>query len=141
MNKNTRIVSISVFSILAIISAFALMHLKFSFDFEQFFPTGDEDLEFFKQFRDDFEADDNFMLIAIRKKDGVFEQNFLEQFHDFSIQTKQLPYVEDSQSLTKISYPVKTPFGISSIPAIHIKEPEKYESDKKTLASRRAIFV
>ncbi len=133
MNKNTRIVSISVFSILAIISAFALMHLKFSFDFEQFFPTGDEDLEFFKQFRDDFEADDNFMLIAIRKKDGVFEQNFLEQFHDFSIQTKQLPYVEDSQSLTKISYPVKTPFGISSIPAIHIKEPEKYESDKKRL--------
>ncbi len=133
MNKNIRIVTISVFSILAIISAFSLMHLKFSFDFEQFFPTGDEDLAFFKQFSEDFEADDNFMLVAIRKKDGVFEQTFLEQFHDFSIQTKQLPYVEESQSLTKISYPVKTPFGVSSIPAIHINEPEKYESDKKRL--------
>ncbi len=133
MNKNIRIVIISAFSILAIISAFSLMHLKFSFDFEQFFPTGDEDLAFFKQFSEDFEADDNFMLVAIRKKDGVFEQTFLEQFHHFSIQTKQLPYVEESQSLTKISYPVKTPFGVSAIPAIHINEPKKYESDKKRL--------
>lgn len=125
--------SIALFSILGILSVFLALNLKFSFDFEQFFPTDDPDLEFFKEFIEEFETDDNFLFIAVEKKSGVFDQEFLEKFHDFSLQTRNLPDVVSSQSLTKISYPVKTPFAITTVPAIHINDPSKYERDKKKI--------
>jgi predicted RND superfamily exporter protein len=128
-----RILSIVVFLILAIGSVFAVFDLKFSFDFEQFFPEGDEDLAYFREFIEEFEADDNFMLIAIRREGGVFEQKFLEQFHEFTLKTRELPHVVESQSLTKFSYPIRTPFAITTVPAIHIDDPSRYEADKKRL--------
>ena len=54
---NLRVLSVTLFGILAIASAFQLTRLKFSFDFEQFFPEGDEDLEVFREFISEFEAD------------------------------------------------------------------------------------
>ncbi len=133
MKIRPSLVSIAVFGLLAIVSAFQLQNLKFAFSFEQFFPKGDEDLEFFTDFTEEFEADDNFLLVAVRREEGVFDQSFLEQFHDFTLRSADIPYILESQSLTKISYPLKTPFAITTIPAIHINEPSKYEQDKKRI--------
>ena len=132
-SANVRIILISLFTILAAVSAFYVTKIRFSFDFEQFFPKGDKDLEFFQQFIKEFETDDNFLLIAVERDSGVFDQTFLTQFHDLSVKAKGLPYIVESQSLTKFSYPIKTPFGITTIPAIHIDQPERYESDKKNI--------
>lgn len=135
-----RILSISIFLLLAVLSAVQVFHLKFSFDFEQFFPEGDEDLAYFQEFIKEFESDDNFLLVAIRRSEGVFEQDFLEKFHDLTIKSRNLPYVKECQSLTKFVYPVKTPFAITSIPAIHIDDPGRYEADKKRiLADERFV--
>ncbi len=128
-----RILSIVVFILLALASIFQLFDLKFAFDFEQFFPEGDEDLAFFQDFIKEFEADDNFMLVAVRRDSGVFEQDFLERFHDFTLKTRELPHVLESQSLTKFSYPIRTPFAITSIPAIHIDKPSRYAADRERL--------
>lgn len=130
MNSSWRKIVLPTFLVLSVISGIYLFQLKFSFDFEQFFPEGDEDLEFFKDFISEFETDDNFLLIAIKREEGVFEQAFLEKFHDFTLKTRDLPYVEESQSLTKFGYPIKTPFAVTTIPAIHIDKPELYERDK-----------
>lgn len=136
-----RIVVLGVFLVLALVSAFYIPQLKFSFDFEQFFPQGDEDLAFFKEFIEEFETDDNFLLVAIRREEGVFDSVFLNQFHDFSLAVRQLPYVEKSQSLTQIAYPVKTPFAITTIPAIHLQQPDRYDNDrKKILADERFVY-
>ncbi|MCB9295882.1 MAG: MMPL family transporter [Lewinellaceae bacterium] len=133
MNINIRVISVAIFGVLAIISAFSIRNLKFSFDFEQFFPEGDEDLEFFQDFIREFESDDNFLLVAIRREEGVFDQQFLERFHDFSIQARRLPHVTACQSLTKFAYPVRTPFAITTVPAIHIDQPGRYERDKERI--------
>ena len=133
MNSSWRKISIPTFILLAVLSTVYLFRLQFSFDFEQFFPEGDKDLEFFREFIKEFETDDNFLLIAVRREEGVFNQDFLERFHDFTLKTRELPYVVESQSLTKFSYPLKTPFTITSIPAIHIDNPDRYESDKQKI--------
>ncbi len=138
---NLRTFSVALFLLLGVLSAFQLGKLKFSFDFEQFFPDGDEDLELFREFIREFETDDNFLLVAVRRDSGVFEQRFLEQFHDFTLKCRELPHVVESQSLTKFSYPVRTPFAITSIPAIHIDQPERYEADKKRiLGDERFVY-
>gem|GEM_PF-6009492 len=48
---------------------------------------------------------------------------------------KDVPHIIKVQSLTQMRNPIKTPFGISSIPIIHIDEPSKYAQDKKNLLS------
>ena len=132
--------AIGIFLVLAAASVYGVFNLKFSFDFEQFFPEGDEDLEFFQEFIQEFETDDNFLLIAIRRENGIFEQQFLENFHEFSLQCRDLPYILESRSLTQFSYPLKTPFAITSIPAIHIDDPSKYERDSlKILQDERFV--
>lgn len=129
MSNQYRFFSILTFILLAAASIFYAFRIQFSFEFEQFFPEGDEDLEFFQSFIKDFEVDDNFMLLAIERKAGVFDSTFLADFHDFTLKTRKLPHTIQSQSLTQVSYPLKTPFGITSIPAIHLNKPAFYEND------------
>lgn len=133
--RKLRVLSIVIFTILSLISLFYVYQLKFAFSLDQFFPEGDKELEFFQEFIKDFETDINFLLIAVERKEGVFEQSFLESFHDFTLKTRQVPYVKEAQSLTMISYPLKTPFAITTVPAIHIDQPEKYEKDKQRILS------
>ncbi len=131
MNRN--IVIVIFFLLLSAVSAGLIFNLKFSFDFEQFFPKGDKELDFYREFIKEFETDDNILLVAIERKEGVFEQQFLTDFHDFSLKTRDLPHVTECQSLTKVRYPIKTLFAVTTIPAIHIDDPSQYESDKQKI--------
>ena len=141
MNSGLRKVIFGIYALLAVLSVYFCFQLKFSFDFEQFFPTGDPDLVFFKDFIEDFGADDNFLLVAVERKEGVFEQDFLEKFHDFTLKTRDIDHVVESQSLTKVSYPLKTPFTITTIPAIHIDNPSKYAKDReRVLKDERFVY-
>ncbi len=132
---------ITAFALLGGLSVYFGLQVKFSFDFEQFFPDGDEDLAFFREFVREFESDENFMFVAVRRENGVFDEKFLEQIHDLTLKARELPHVLESQSLTKLGYPVKTPFGITTIPAIHRDDPERYEEDKaRILADERFVY-
>lgn len=133
MLKKSRIPIIIAFILMAIYSLTFMFKLNFQFDFESFFPQDDPDLEAFKEFIEDFEADDNFLLIGLKREDGLFEQEFLEKLHDFTLKARDLPYVLESESITKFAYPIVTPFGVTSIPAIHIDQPEKYAREKEML--------
>ncbi len=136
-NRN---ILLGAYALLAIVSFALLFRLKFTFDFEQFFPIGDPDYEFFKEYIKDFESDDNFLLIAVERKEGVFDSVFLQKFHDFSLKAGQLPHVLSSNSLTKIQYPLKTPFGITAIPVIHTDDPAFYATDRtRVLQDRRFV--
>ena len=132
MIKGRNLIIIS-FVVISILSAFQLNKLQFSFNFEQFFPEGDADLKVFQEFIEEFGADDNFLLVAVRNQPDVFDQKFLEDFHDLTLESRNLPHVLNSQSLTKISFPLKTPFGFAPLPAIHIDDPSRYEKDKKNI--------
>ncbi len=114
-----------------------MYQIKFSFDFEQFFPENDPDLTFYQDFISDFESDDNFLLIAIENKPTVFDQQFLKRFHQFTLAIRDLPHITSVQSLTTMDYPIKTPFGINTIPIIHIDTPERYQADKKQILEDR----
>ncbi len=128
-----RIAILVLFAALAVASGYYVTQLKFAFNFEQFFPEGDEDLDAFREFVKDFETDDNFMLIAVKREKGIFDQAFLQKFHDLTLKSRDLPHVVQSISLTKFGYPIKTPFAITTVPAIHVDNPELYESDRTRL--------
>ncbi|WP_273567320.1 efflux RND transporter permease subunit [Maribacter halichondriae] len=118
---------VPLFIILGIGSIFLLKGLKFSFDFNQFFPEGDDDLIFYQEFTEEFGTDDSFLLIAIENDETVFEADFLRRFHEFSQKADTLPYVKSAQSLTTLFYPLKTSFGYTRIPIINIEDSTKYQ--------------
>ena len=131
---------ISVFLVLGFISAFLLGDLKFSFDFNQFFPQGDEDIIFYTEFMKDFGADDSFLLIAVKNDNTIFENKFLSDFHQFSLQSRNLPHIKESKSLTTLFYPLKTSFGYTRIPIIHWNDSSRYKKDWKKLKQDQ-IFI
>lgn len=120
----------TLFAVLIAASIYFVTTLRFSFDFEQFFPQGDEDLIFFQKFIQEFETDDNFLLVGVERTEGVFEQNFLTRFDSLTTAATSLPYVREAQSLTQVQLPIKTLFGITGIPVIHIEDTTQYEADK-----------
>ena len=122
-------VIIFLFAVLTGFSIFLLGNLRFSFEFSQFFPEGDEDLVFYQEFMKDFGSDDNFLLIAIENKNSVFEKDFLTRFHEFSMASRKLPGVINAVSLTTLSYPLKTSFGYTKLPIIHRDQPDRYAED------------
>lgn len=139
MQLNRNLV-LGLYGLLTIASLFLLTRLKFTFDFEQFFPQGDPDFEFFKNYIKDFESDDNFLLVAVERHEGVFEQQFLERFHEFAVKAGELPHITSSMALTKMQYPIRTPFGITAIPAVHIEDTAFYASNRaRVMQDRRFV--
>jgi predicted RND superfamily exporter protein len=124
---------IGLFGGLAVLSIVFTTRIQFSFSFDQFFPQGDEDLEFFNQFKKEFESDDNFLLIAVQNEPDVFDSVFLQRFHSFSLDVRNLTGITQARALTQMDFPVKTPFGYSAVPAIHTDNPEFYVADKEKL--------
>ncbi|MUH36117.1 hypothetical protein D9O36_09710 [Zobellia amurskyensis] len=118
-----------IFGILSVFAVMSLSNLKFSFDFSQFFPEGDPDLVFYNEFIEEFGTDDNFLLIAVENESTVFNQDFLQRFDALSKEARQLPFVTESQSLTTLFYPLKTSFGYTKLPIIHLNDSTKYTSD------------
>ena len=113
---------------LGVLSVSVLEDLKFSFDFSQFFPEEDPDLEFYKEFVSEFGTDDNFLLVAIKNDSTIFENDFLNKFQKFSEESKKFDFVTESISLTSLSYPLKTSFGYTALPIIH-KDEKQYLKD------------
>ncbi|WP_291865176.1 MMPL family transporter [Maribacter sp.] len=122
-----------LFIVLAAISTVLLGFLKFTFDFDQFFPIGDPDLIFYEEFIKEFGTDDNFLLIAIENKETVFEKDFLERFHQFSLDAEKFTYTKNSSSLTTLFYPLKTSFGYTKIPVVNIQDSTRYLKDWKKI--------
>jgi len=138
-NRNRNLL-LGLYGLLTVASLFLLTRLKFSFDFEQFFPQGDPEYEFFKNYIKEFETDDNFLLVAVERREGIFDQTFLEKFHDFTVKAGELPHVTSSMSLTKMQYPLKTPFGVTAVPAVHISDTSYYATDRaRVLQDQRLV--
>jgi hypothetical protein len=161
---------IAIFLLLSVVGTLiAVNRLYFRFSFEDFFPKGDPDLEFYYEFKSRFEPDDNFLLIAIHRKEGIFEQEFLKKVKDFSLNVPETaieikdssgsPWIAgknlsalsgkktflanpilESQSLMQVDFPIKTPFAFTVIPAVHLDEPDKYEADKKRILSDERLL-
>lgn len=125
---------------LGVLSISVLDNLKFSFDFSQFFPEEDPELEFYKDFMKEFGTDDNFLLVAIENDDSIFDEDFLNRFQKFSEESKSFKFVTASASLTSLSYPLKTSFGYTTLPIIHVENPGKYDDDWKKI-KQDSIFI
>lgn len=100
-----KIAWIIVTSILFLTALFAYKatQVKFNYNFEEFFPANDPESDFFYEHRQRFESDNDFILIAIERKEGVFNSTFLENIHTLSKKIEELALVQFTREITKES--------------------------------------
>lgn len=81
---------------------FIVTNLSFDYDFEKFFPEGDEATETFKQHRDQFGSDNDFVLIGLKSESGILNKETLEDIEELSAHLEEIPYVENVVSLANL---------------------------------------
>lgn len=86
--------------ILTVYLGFQIPNIKFDYNFEDFFPSNDEEAEFFFAHRALFESDNDFILITIENEGSVFDSTFLKKVHSFSEEVDSLDLVQFTRDIT-----------------------------------------
>ncbi|MFY7990411.1 MAG: efflux RND transporter permease subunit [Fluviicola sp.] len=124
VRKSARI-ALVVFTILSVFIGLGLRNLTFDYDFEKFFPDDDPETKFYKTHRARFESDNDFLLIAIENKAGVFQSDFLKKIDRLTKQIeKQVPDVQRVVSITSAKQRQLLPLGaVVETPYIQLDNP------------------
>ncbi|MEY3591503.1 MAG: hypothetical protein RLZZ38_460 [Bacteroidota bacterium] len=116
----------SLLSILLITAFFllALKELRFDYNFEKFFPDNDHQTHFYKQHRERFESDNDFLLLAIENKSGIYSLAFLNKIKCLTEEIeKEVPFVSRVVSIANAKEVKVYAFGGPiQDPYIHFKQ-------------------
>ena len=93
-------IAIPCFLIITAFLGYEIKNVKLDYDFEKFFPLDDEETSFFNDFRDKFKSENDFLLIAIERKAGVFNKEFLINVDKITKEFEKVDNVENIASLT-----------------------------------------
>ncbi|MTI30385.1 hypothetical protein E1171_06130, partial [Cytophagales bacterium RKSG123] len=131
MTRRTSIFILFFTTLMAVICAIQSLNLTFDYDFEQFFPHNDPDTEFFHQYRNQFGSDNDFILLGITNKEGIFEVDFLEKLFSLTTKIENLPHVLSVQSPTNLKEYRMDPIfgGVFEIPFLQLNRKEKLQQD------------
>ena len=101
--------------------ALQLRETRFDYDFEKFFPIDDPETTFFFEHRTKFESDNDFLLIAIERKDGIFDLPFLQKVDRYVDELSHLDMVTSVTSITRQPQVFLLPTGTAvTKPYIHL---------------------
>lgn len=129
MTKSLSILIIIGVFLFAGASTFLGSKLQFDYDFENFFPQNDPDLDYFLEFREAYENDNDYLLISIGGNESVFNVDFLTRADQFSKELAELNHVEKIISPTQIKQPIANAFGFMEIPILHVNDVAKLKND------------
>ncbi len=107
---------------------------QFDYDFEQFFPQEDSDLDFYKEYRNKFENDNDYLLVAVSNANGeLLDPSFLAKALDLQLTIGKLDRVDTVISILNLEKPIIGIFGMRKVKVLDW-------SDSKTLASQQEVL-
>lgn len=110
----------------------SLKDVRFGYDIENFFSQNDPSVKFYETFREEFENENDYLIIGLTNDEGIFNESFLNKVDKLTSILQKDTNIRRVFSPTNVSRQVKTPFlGFTSIPAIHVNDPTRYEDDRK----------
>lgn len=124
---------IALFGILLLLSGYAITKLQFYYDLEDFFPKDEEELQFLRKYQSALESDDTYIFLAIDHQKSVFDTSFLRRLQGFTTDARQVESIVQTNSLATLYEYVKTPFGFSRIPLLHLDDPERLKQDSSRI--------
>lgn len=127
--------------LLSLGSAALVAKLKFSYDFEAFFPQNDPETDFYIKLRDSFETDNDFFIIALENQGSVFEKSFLQKVDSLTSRLSQLDNVIAAVGPTQLKRIVRDPVmgQIMEVPLLRWESPEFYSADSLELGNSKEL--
>lgn len=130
LKSRSRTVIVIVAALVAV-AVYLCTQLRFSYDFEAFFPQNDPATDYYLQFRDDFETDNDFFIVVLENSDGILDSTFLQKADSCCKALRQLEHVTECHGITTLREPVQDPFlgQIFEVPLLQIDAPSSYPTD------------
>jgi hydrophobe/amphiphile efflux-3 (HAE3) family protein len=125
--------------ILFALSAVLATRIGFSYQFDDFFPKEDAELDFYYAYRERLAPDDNFLLIGC-PVEKLFDQKFLHALDTATYQINRLNETDRAFSVAGYRYLIYTPFGYLDYPAIHTDDPASYQEDSLRLREDERVM-
>lgn len=131
---------IALFAFLASLAAWQATYIGFVYDLEQFFPANDEDVRYLRKFHNELERDDLFVLVAFENKPSIYDKDFLQRIHLYTLQLRKHPHIARVEGLTTYREVLKSPFGFSLRPILQINKPHTYSDDSLRIANNPDVW-
>lgn len=136
MQRRTSIIVITAVVLVTLTCGWLISGLKFSYDFEAFFPKDDPETEFYLQLRDRFETDNDFFIVALENDGSVFQADFLARVDSLNNALDSIPDVTAAMGPTRLKRIIRDPLlgQVVEVPMLRFQEPQAYASDSLELA-------
>ncbi|MCT4623633.1 MAG: MMPL family transporter, partial [Schleiferiaceae bacterium] len=129
LNKKSARLTLGIISLFTIMFAGLCTQVEFSYDFERFFPTGNQDFELYQEFKTQLFSSDSRTIIAVETPGGLFNQETLRNLKKASDSLQKSEIITEVVSLTRLNYPIETPMGLVQLPYVDPEHPENFEED------------
>ncbi|MGB0915406.1 MAG: efflux RND transporter permease subunit [Crocinitomicaceae bacterium] len=93
-------VVLGLFILATALLGYQVTKVRFDYDFEKFFPTNDDETDFFLDYRTKFSSDNDFLLIAVEANGSIFNENFLKEVDLFTKEVEKTNSVTFVNSIT-----------------------------------------
>ncbi|WP_240935690.1 hypothetical protein [Hymenobacter sp. HDW8] len=124
-----------VLALLSALGVYYVAQLRFNYNFNDFYPAGDPDLDYYEQYSKRFGNDNDYVLIGLEApaNGSVFNAPFLARVDSFTRFAQRQRYVEQVTSPTTLTNPVVEGLGVFNIPYLHLDEPTRLPADSATI--------
>jgi predicted RND superfamily exporter protein len=126
-----------VLTLLFVFLGYRGSQLQFDYDFEKFFPQDNDDLSFFHEYRETFENDNDFILIGLVNRKGIFKEDFLHKVENLTQELRTLPHLREVISPLEQHYFEMNPMGLGLVkkPYFSINTPSRLPADSIYLSN------
>ena len=110
-----------VLGLLTVLSGYFAAQLRFNYNFNDFYPAGDPDLDYYQGYTQRFGNDNDYVLLGLEAPAGktVFDPAFLAQVDSLTQLARRQRHVLSVTSPTTLANPVVEGLGVFNIPYLH----------------------
>ncbi len=109
MQKKWALLLLSFVGIVTVWLGSTLPHTFFDYNFDKFYKPDEPTTTYFEAHKKRFGTDNDFILIGLVSKSGIFNSAFLEKVAKLTTDLEGLPHVKQVTSPTSITNPVREP--------------------------------
>ncbi|MBW7866714.1 MAG: MMPL family transporter [Brumimicrobium sp.] len=91
---------LSVVLLVTVFFGLQIPKTKLDYNFESFFPKEDSSTFFFENYRQHFQSDNDFLLVCIERKKGIFDSDFLTEIQKLTQEIQLLDHVTYTRAIT-----------------------------------------
>lgn len=123
--------------VISLLAGWLAFGLRLDYDFEDFFPHHDPATDYYLEFRESFETDNDFFIVALENQEGIFDADFLGRVDSLSRVLSRIEHVEQAIGPTDLFEVVRDPVmgGVFRNPLLRWQEPENYALDSARIYS------